>query len=325
MTQPTHPVVVDPRAPRGVSRQLIPEVPALRHASRLVVRELGFLQDRFDEAGVSHSEAHAMMELETAARLQQNELGQTLHLDKSTTSRLVGRLEKRGFVRRSEVLGDARKSSLALSERGKDKVRVIHGAANARVEAALETLSQEDRATVLRGMSLYAEALRETRLLEEFQFRPIRKEDNRVLPSIIERCLAEFGAGGEGYVTADPEFHTLYQAYQDPRSSYTVVLRGGRVLGGGGVAPLKGGDETVCELQKMYLLPEARGFKVGQRIISICLATARELGYRRVYLETLHQMKAARSLYEKNGFVLMKGPHGATGHFGCDAFYERAL
>ena len=34
---------------------------------------------------------------------------------------------------------------------------------------------------------------------------------------------------------------------------------------------------------------------------------------------------AARRLYEAAGFTRLCGPEGATGHFGCDAWYAREL
>jgi len=36
-------------------------------------------------------------------------------------------------------------------------------------------------------------------------------------------------------------------------------------------------------------------------------------------------MDAAQKLYERSGFARIDGPMGATGHFGCNRFYLRAL
>ena len=44
-----------------------------------------------------------------------------------------------------------------------------------------------------------------------------------------------------------------------PRTVYYVVTKEKKILGGGGIAPLKDGDPSVCELQKMYFSPKARG------------------------------------------------------------------
>jgi putative acetyltransferase len=104
-----------------------------------------------------------------------------------------------------------------------------------------------------------------------------------------------------------------------------VVERDGVVEGGGGVAPLEGGDADTCELRKMYFLPSLRGLGAGAALMSRCLATARDLGFRRCYLETLSGMDAAMRLYERSGFHRIDGPMGATGHGGCNTFYLREL
>ena len=57
----------------------------------------------------------------------------------------------------------------------------------------------------------------------------------------------------------------MYEAYTEPMACYFVVLHGGHIVGGGGIAQLVGADPTVCELRKMYFLPEARGLGAGWR------------------------------------------------------------
>jgi len=104
-----------------------------------------------------------------------------------------------------------------------------------------------------------------------------------------------------------------------------VVETAGRVIGGAGVAPLEGGEADVCELRKMYFLPEARGIGAGSAMLERCLEAARALGFRRMYLETLTGMNAAQALYRRHGFAELPGPLGGTGHFSCDRFFIREL
>ena len=52
-----------------------------------------------------------------------------------------------------------------------------------------------------------------------------------------------------------------------------------------------------------------------------CLQAARELGFKRCYLETLTGMDAAQALYAKFGFQRLHAPMGATGHHGCNRFF----
>jgi putative acetyltransferase len=158
-----------------------------------------------------------------------------------------------------------------------------------------------------------------------FTIRPIEPRDDAAVAAIIRTVMPEFGACGSGFAINDPEVDWMHRAYSAPRSAYFVVERDGVVEGGGGVAPLEGGDAGTCELRKMYFLPSLRGLGAGAALMSRCLATARDLGFRRCYLETLSGMDAAMRLYERSGFQRIDGPMGATGHGGCNTFYLREL
>jgi putative acetyltransferase len=151
--------------------------------------------------------------------------------------------------------------------------------------------------------------------------RPIRSDDDAAIATIIRAVMPTFGASGPGFAILDPEVDHMSRAYARPGAAYFVVEDGERVLGGGGVAPLDGGPAEVCELRKMYFLPEARGRGAGAQMMSRCLDAARGFGYRQCYLETLEAMKDAARLYEKTGFRRIAGAMGHTGHFGCDRYY----
>ncbi len=158
-----------------------------------------------------------------------------------------------------------------------------------------------------------------------FLIRPITPEDNAAVAAIIRTVMPEFGADGPGFAIHDPEVDTMCLAYAQPRSSYFVVERDGRVIGGAGIAPLEGGDPDVCELRKMYFLPEARGIGAGTAMMQRCLDAAREHGFARCYLETLTGMDQAQALYLRSGFKQLCAPLGGTGHFSCDRFFLREL
>ncbi|WP_224361331.1 GNAT family N-acetyltransferase [Hyalangium versicolor] len=159
----------------------------------------------------------------------------------------------------------------------------------------------------------------------EWILRPIESRDDAAVATIIRKVMPEFGASGPGFAIHDPEVDTMSASYSRPRHRYFVVAHDGRVLGGAGIAPLTGGDPSVCELRKMYFLPEARGRGVGERLLKECLAFAKEAGYQLCYLETLTGMDQAQKLYEKVGFGQIPKAMGNTGHFGCNRFYTRDL
>ncbi|CAI1152497.1 Predicted acetyltransferase [Serratia ficaria] len=120
-----------------------------------------------------------------------------------------------------------------------------------------------------------------------FLVRPITAEDNAAIANVIREVSAEHGlTADKGYTVSDPNLDALYQLYSLPRSAYWVIEVDGRIAGGGGVAPLQGGEDDVCELQKMYFLPILRGKGLAKRLALQALDFARQHGFRRCYLET---------------------------------------
>ena len=157
-----------------------------------------------------------------------------------------------------------------------------------------------------------------------FKIRPIEAPDSAAVAAIIRAVMPEFGASGPGFAIHDAEVDDMASAYAQPGSAYFVVEMAGSIRGGGGIAPLHG-EPGICELRKMYFLPELRGHGAGTALIAHCLDAARELNYRQCYLETLTGMDAAQKLYEKHGFARIPAALGSTGHFGCNRFYLRQL
>lgn len=154
--------------------------------------------------------------------------------------------------------------------------------------------------------------------------RPIQNTDNRGVEVIIRACLIEFGGNREGLAWADPELGRLsdYYAHGENRA-YWVAEADGRLLGGCGIAPF---DESsgICELQKMYLVTEARGTGAAEKLLSTALEFAAR-HYEACYLETLVTMQAANRFYEKNGFTKLAEPLPGSDHFACDAWYIKPL
>lgn len=159
----------------------------------------------------------------------------------------------------------------------------------------------------------------------DFSIRPIRLADNPAVADLIRTVMPEFGASGPGFAIHDPEVDAMTDAYPAPRAAYWVIEVDGKVLGGGGIAPLDGGADDICELRKMYFMPALRGRGAGRALIERCLQFARAAGFRQCYLETLSGMDDAQRLYRAAGFSQIPRPLGNTGHFSCDKYFIRAL
>ncbi len=163
------------------------------------------------------------------------------------------------------------------------------------------------------------------KIQEEIAIRNIRPEDNPHLANIVRTTLAEFGANKPGTVYYDPTTDALYELFQKPRSTYFVAELNGEVVGGGGIYPSDGLPDDTCELVKMYLLKKARGLGLGRKLIQKCLEAAAAAGFKKVYIETMPELKQALKTYEKFGFRYINHPMGNTGHFGCDLWMLKDL
>jgi putative acetyltransferase len=193
------------------------------------------------------------------------------------------------------------------------------------VRAALMAMPEADREIAVRGMELYGRALQRARQRQDVTMATVTPDDNRPLATLIRDVMEEHGVLGPGTAHEDVEVDGMFEAYTRPRHVYYVLKRKGKVVGGGGIGPLSGGSRDTCELRKMYLLPEVRGLGLGSELLQACLSAAKSLLYRRCYLETVQQMRQARSLYERAGFVESSEPQGSTGHTACDAWYVKEL
>lgn len=155
--------------------------------------------------------------------------------------------------------------------------------------------------------------------------REVLEKDNSSLAKVIRLVLLEIGVPKVGTAYADPELDFMYQAYLKEKSAYFVLEENGCVTGGAGISPLQGGKRSVCELQKMYFLPEARGKALGEKMIDHCLNYAKDQDFDMCYIETLPYMKAAQKLYLKKGFEYIDHPMGSTGHTSCNVWLIKKL
>ncbi len=161
--------------------------------------------------------------------------------------------------------------------------------------------------------------------MEHWVIRKIEKKDNAAVAQLIRAVFDELNIPKVGTAYEDSYLDFMFEEYSKPQSAYFVVESNGKIIGSAGIAPLENEAETICELQKMYFLPQTRGRGIGSQMMEICLQSARDFGFEKCYLETMPFMHDAQKLYKKVGFEYICSSMGSTGHTSCPIWMLKEL
>ena len=107
----------------------------------------------------------------------------------------------------------------------------------------------------------------------------------------ITPCFDNFGQ----------ELETLPGEYASPRGRLFIALINGEGAGCAAIRPLQAG---ICEIKRLYVRTQFRGYKLGRTMTKLCITEASNIGYSHMRLETLpDRMQTAVELYRSIGFV----------------------
>jgi GNAT superfamily N-acetyltransferase len=105
----------------------------------------------------------------------------------------------------------------------------------------------------------------------------------------IDLCFQGFAA----------ELDQLASMYAPPSGCLILARSGAGPIGCGAIRRF---SADACEMKRLYLRPQARGTGVGRGLAEQLVLRAKALGYARMYLDTLLDMRPARQLYSSLGF-----------------------
>jgi ribosomal protein S18 acetylase RimI-like enzyme len=104
-----------------------------------------------------------------------------------------------------------------------------------------------------------------------------------------------------GYQDFEAELAGLPGRYAAPMGALLVARApDGTAIGCVAMRALDGA--TMCEMKRLYVMPEARGTGLGVALVEAIVGTARAAGYGEMRLDTLPTMAAARAMYARAGF-----------------------
>ena len=124
------------------------------------------------------------------------------------------------------------------------------------------------------------------------------------------RAYFQFLAQEDGLDLSDPgieeELETLPGQFAPPEGRLIMAVTSEQAMG---CAALHRIDEQVCELKRMFVLPQFRGQGVGKALAEKLIEDARAMGYEYMRLDTGNLWTAAIQLYESLGFQRMEPDH----------------
>jgi ribosomal protein S18 acetylase RimI-like enzyme len=103
----------------------------------------------------------------------------------------------------------------------------------------------------------------------------------------------------------DRELENLPGDYAAPDGCLLLVEDSGNWAG---CAALRRLEDNICEMKRLYVIPEYRGLGIGKTLAQAVINEARAIGYKKMRLDTIESMQAARALYTSLGFYHI-GPY----------------
>lgn len=102
-----------------------------------------------------------------------------------------------------------------------------------------------------------------------------------------------------GYQSLEDELGMLAQKYGRPSGRTMLAVTTDGVVAGGAYRRL---SDTVCELKRLYVTDEARGYGLGRKLSAALIDAAQFDGYITMQLDTGNRLTEAVSMYESMGF-----------------------
>lgn len=101
----------------------------------------------------------------------------------------------------------------------------------------------------------------------------------------------------------DKELDSLPGDYSPPEGRLLIVKQNNQVAG---CVALRKFEDNICEMKRLYVRPEFRGFRLGRILAERIIEEAKSIGYKKMCLDTVPSMKEAIQLYKNLGFYEIK-------------------
>ncbi len=278
------------------------QVAAVRRFNRFYTSRIGVLDRGYADSPYSVAEARVLYELANrAVAPAASDLTRDLGIDPGYMSRILRGFERRGLVSRVKVEGDARRSHLSLTAKGKRQFASIDQSTAKQIGSLVEQLPGQRRRQAIGAMRAIEEAFAPTEN-KSFTVRTHRPGDMGWVTHRHGVLYAQEYGWDERFEALVARICADFIDNFDPAGERCwIAERDGEILGS--VFCVRK-SRRVAKLRLLLVEPSARGLGVGTRLVDECISFARKSGYKQMTLWTQNNLHAARRIYERAGFRL---------------------
>ena len=151
------------------------------------------------------------------------------------------------------------------------------------------------------------------------KLRPANNADRESITRLVFDVLKEYDLKPDP-ATTDADLKDIESSYFERGGTFLVLeANNDSIIGAYGLYPM---EKQTCELRKMYLHKTYRGQGLGKFLMEDALSRAKQLGFKKMVLETASVLKEAIALYKSYGFVEYTPDHLSS---RCDQAYSLTL
>lgn len=294
-------------------------VQAVRQFSRFYTKRIGVLQEKLLGSEFSLTEVRVLYELAHRERCTASQICDDLGLDAGYLSRILRHFVSLKLIVKERSRADARHFGLQLTRKGREIFASLDRQSTQQVAEILTPLPENRQKRLVSALRDAENALSdEAKHSSELTLRTHRPGDmgwvihrHGVLypqeygwDDTFEALVAEIAAQFLNNFDAKRERCWIAELKGEPMGSIFLVKH----------------TDQVAKLRLLLVEPTARGHGIGRRLVEECIQFARDGGYQKIILWTQSILIAARKIYERAGFKLVKAEENRA--FGADLVSE---
>jgi len=286
-------------------------VAAMRAFNRFYTARLGVLEQRLLHSPFSLTEARILYELAHRDQPTAKQIGTDLGLDAGYLSRIVQSFADDGLLKRTPSPADRRQQLLTLTAKGRAAYARLERSSQDDVGAMLAALPATDQPRLIAAMTTIQRLLSGGTAPPPILRSPRPGDIGWVVQSHGALYAAEYGFDASFEALVADIAGKFLASHESGRERCWIAEHDG--VQAGSVFLVRASDE-VAKLRLLLVTPQARGHRLGRRLVDEAIGFARQCGYRKLTLWTQSILTAARGIYQAAGFELVATePHRSFG------------